>query len=293
MDAHQIDQVRSFNRTVSKRIGALNNSYLDRGRPLGEARLLFEIGRDGAEVRDLRARLELDSGYLSRLLRALEQQGLVVRKAAADDGRVRRVELTGKGLREVAELDRRSDALAQSMLAPLGGRQQARLVTAMAEVERLIRASAVSIDIEPPTSADAHRCLNAFYQELADRFDTGFDPAKSRSVNAKQLVPPKGALVVARLDGRPAGCGALRRKGADIGEIKHLWVDGTARGLGIGRRILEKLEALARDFGFGIVRLDTNRVLHEARSLYQSCGYREVAPFNDEPYAHHWLEKTL
>ncbi|MDH3738446.1 MAG: MarR family transcriptional regulator, partial [Alphaproteobacteria bacterium] len=99
MDSDRLHQVRSFNRTVSKRIGALNESFLDRGRPLGEARLLFEIGRNGAEVRDLRAKLELDSGYVSRLLRSLERQGLVSGQAAASDGRVRRVKLTRKGLR--------------------------------------------------------------------------------------------------------------------------------------------------------------------------------------------------
>lgn len=293
MDSDRINQVRSFNRTVSKRIGALDDSFLDRGRPLGEARLLFEIGRDGAEVRDLRARLELDSGYVSRLLRSLERQGLMAGHAAANDGRVRRVKLTRKGQREVAELDRRSDAFAQSVLAPLGAAQQDRLVAAMVEVERLMQASAVSIDVEPPDSADGRWCLNAFYQELASRFDTGFDPAKSRSVNAGELVPPAGSLVVARLDGRPVGCGALRTKDGGIGEIKHLWVDGAARGLGIGRRILDKLETLTREFGLHTVRLDTNRALTEAQALYRASGYREVAAFNDEPYAHHWFEKSL
>jgi DNA-binding MarR family transcriptional regulator len=293
MNSDRISQVRSFNRTVSKRIGALNDSFLDRGRPLGEARLLFEIGRDGAEVRELRARLELDSGYVSRLLRSLERQGLVAGHTAANDGRVRRVKLTRKGQRELAELDRRSDAFAQSVLAPLGTAQQDRLVAAMVEVERLMQASAVRIDVEPPTSADGRWCLNAFYQDLAGRFDTGFDPAKSRSVSAEELVPPAGALVVARLDGRPVGCGALRTKGGDVGEIKHLWVDSTARGLGIGRRILDKLETLAREFGLHTVRLDTNRALTEAQALYRASGYREVAPFNDEPYAHHWFEKSV
>lgn len=293
MNTDRIAQVRRFNRTVSKRIGALNDSFLDRGRPLGEARLMFEIGRDGAEVRELRARLELDSGYVSRLLRSLERQGLVAGDAAAKDGRVRRVKLTRKGVREVAELDRRSDAFAQSVLAPLSAAQQARLVTAMSEVERLMQASAVTVETEPASSADARYCLSAFYQELARRFDAGFDPAKSRSVNVKELVPPAGALVLARLDGRPVGCGALRRKADHLGEIKHLWVDGTARGLGIGRRLLDKLESVAREFGFDTVQLDTNRALTEAQALYRASGYREVTAFNDEPYAHHWFEKRL
>src|SRR5215471_13910239 len=124
MDKQQIIQVRRFNRTVTQRVGALADSFLNRGRPLGEARFLYEIGRDGAELRKLRARLELDSGYVSRLLRSLERQGLVRTEADADDGRVRRVALTRKGLRELEELDRRSDAFAESILLALNTSQR-------------------------------------------------------------------------------------------------------------------------------------------------------------------------
>src|SRR5262245_38936510 len=136
MDSQQINQVRRFNRAVTQRVGALADSFLNRGRPLGEARFLYEIGRDGAELRKLRTRLALDSGYVSRLLRSLERQGLVRTEADVNDGRVRRVALTRKGLREVEELDRRSDAFAESILMPLSAGQRSRLVSAMAEVER-------------------------------------------------------------------------------------------------------------------------------------------------------------
>ena len=292
MDMAQVRQLRSFNRTVSQRIGALNDNFLDRGRPLGEARLLYEIGRDGAEVRTLRARLELDSGYVSRMLRSLERQGLVHARPAAHDGRVRRVTLTRKGLREVTELNRRSDAFASSVLAPLGAAQRDRLIGAMAEVERLLRASAVQINPEASDSADARFCLAEYFRELAARFETGFDPAKTISANADELTPPAGAFVVARLGGEPIGCGALKVKDRNIGEIKRMWVRADARGFGVGRRVLEALEALARDLGLRTLRLETNRALKEAQALYRRCGYREVAPFNDEPYAHHWFEKA-
>jgi DNA-binding MarR family transcriptional regulator/N-acetylglutamate synthase-like GNAT family acetyltransferase len=292
MDADQVRRVRSFNRTVSQRIGALKDHFLDRDRPLGEARLLYEIGRDGAEVRDLRARLELDSGYVSRLLRSLERQGLVKARPTVDDGRVRRVKLTRKGLREVTELDRRSDAFATSILAPLSAAQRDRLVAAMAEVERLMRASAVEIKPEAPDSADARSSLAAYFRELADRFEGGFDHARSISATADELTPPAGVFVIARLGGRPIGCGALRVKDRNIGEIKRMWVSSDARGLGVGRRMLETLETLAREFGLSTLRLETNRTLAEAQALYRKCGYREVEPFNDEPYAHHWFEKA-
>jgi DNA-binding MarR family transcriptional regulator/predicted N-acetyltransferase YhbS len=293
MDAAHIRRLRSFNRTVSQRIGALNDNFLNRRRPLGEARLLYEIGRDGAEVRSLRARLELDSGYVSRLLRSLERQGLVRAQPAASDGRVRRVTLTGKGRREVTELDRRSDAFAKSVLAPLSAAQRDRLIAAMAEVERLMRASAVQIKAEAPDSADARWCLQEYFRELAGRFKTGFDPARSISASAAELTPPAGLFVIARLGGQPLGCGALKVKYRHIGEVKRMWVRADARGLGIGRRLLETLETHARELGLVTLRLETNQTLEEAQALYRQCGYLEVAPFNDEPYAHHWFEKAL
>src|SRR4051812_3824996 len=129
-------QVRSFNRTVTERIGVLQDGYLARGRPLGASRLLWEIGDGVADVRALRARLGLDSGYLSRLLRSLESDGLVVVEAGSADRRVRTARLTDAGRAERAALDQGSDELAESLLAPLSDAQRARLVDAMAQVER-------------------------------------------------------------------------------------------------------------------------------------------------------------
>jgi DNA-binding MarR family transcriptional regulator/N-acetylglutamate synthase-like GNAT family acetyltransferase len=293
MDRDHVRQVRSFNRTVTQRVGALTDDFLDRGRPLGASRLLYEIGRDGAEVRELRARLDLDSGYVSRPLRALERQGLARGDASPRDARVRRVTLTPKGRREVAELDRRSDAFATTVLAPLSATQRQSLTAAMAEIERLMRASAIRIEIEAVEGADARWCLAQYFSELAARFEAGFDPARSISASAEELTPPAGVFVVARLGGRPVGCGALKRKDRRIGEIKRMWVSSETRGLGVGRRILEALEARARTFGLRTLRLETNRTLEEAQALYRGCGYVEVAPFNEEPYAHHWFEKML
>jgi DNA-binding MarR family transcriptional regulator len=293
MDPSQVSQLRRFNRTVSQRIGVLNDNFLGRGRSLGESRLLYEIGRNGAEVRDLRARLDLDSGYVSRLLRALERQGLVEAQPLADDGRVRRVTLTRKGLREVARLDRLSDDFAESVLVPLTSAQRDRLIAAMAEVERLMRASAVRIEAASAGGAEARWCLEEYFRDLASRFDAGFDPARSISASAGELTPPAGVFVIARLAGEPIGCGALKVKERRVGEIKRMWVRPEARGLGVGRRLLEMLEGFARQFGVTTLRLETNRALEEAQALYRNARYSEVAPFNDEPYAHHWFEKSL
>ena len=145
MQADLTEPVRRFNRTVTERIGALTDDYLARSRPLGASRVLWEIGAGGADVRSLRARLRLDSGYLSRLLRGLEAEGLVAVQAGDGDRRVRAVTLTAAGRAERAELDRLSDAHAQSLLDPLTSRQRDRLIEAMGTVERLLTASLVEI----------------------------------------------------------------------------------------------------------------------------------------------------
>lgn len=291
MDEGQIQQVRSFNRAVTQRIGALSDDYLSRGRPLAESRLLFEIGRNGADLRDLRARLSLDSGYLSRMLRSLEAQGLVGSQRAADDGRVRRAVLTRKGQREFDTLDRHSQQFATSLLSPLGAAQRERMVAAMAEVERLMRAAAVTIEPVDPASAEARACLEAYFRELEERFEAGFDPARTVSANPEELVPPAGLFLIARLDGRPVGCGGLKAKEGRVGEIKRMWVAPDARGLGIAQRLLDAIEAHAVQRGLDRLQLDTNRALKEAHALYARNGYREIPRYNDNPYAHHWFEK--
>ena len=293
MDADLVQKVRRFHRLVTQRIGALETSYLHRGRPLGEARVLYEIGLDGGEVRALREKLGLDSGYVSRLLRSLEQQGLVQMRNDRADGRVRRAVLTRKGRGEFKAYDRASDALADSILAPLSAMQRQRLVAAMGEVECLIRAPAVDIRTEPPDSRDARWCLEAYFKELATRFEAGFDTTKSNSASDAELTPPAGYFLVAHLDGVPAGCGALKVTGERIGEIKRMWTAPSARGHGVARSILDALEAKAGEVGLRTLRLETNKMLHEAQALYRSSGYTEVARFNDEPYAHHWFEKQL
>jgi DNA-binding MarR family transcriptional regulator/GNAT superfamily N-acetyltransferase len=293
MHAAAIAEVRSFNRMVAERIGAVSDRFLGRGRPMGESRTLWEIGPEGIEVRELRARLGLDSGYLSRVLQSLERQGLVTLGPSASDARVRCVQLTSAGRAEWTELDRRSDQVAWSLLEPLSPGQRERLVQAMSEVERLLRASLVRIQVEDPTSTDARWCIEQYFAELNQRFSAGFDPARSISADAHELAPPAGALLIARLRGRPIGCGALKLHADAPAELKRMWVAREARGLGLGRRLLVELEQYARAQGVGVVRLETNRALQEAIQLYRASGYREVEAFNAEPYAHHWFEKEL
>jgi DNA-binding MarR family transcriptional regulator/predicted GNAT family N-acyltransferase len=293
MDRAFIDRVRSFHRTVTQRVGALNDAYLSRDRPLGQARVLWEIGSDGCDVRALRQRLDLDSGYLSRLLRGLETDGLVAVEANGSDGRVRTARLTEAGLAERRVLDKRSDDLAADILSALSAQQRKRLVAAMGEVERLLMASMVVI--APVDSAHPHlrQCVAEYVAELDARLDGGFDPRNSLQVEDDELVPPGGVMLVATLHEDPVACGALRLHRDAPAEIKRVWVSPDVRGLGLGRRVLHELESYAATHGALAARLETNRNLTEAISLYRANGYREVDPFNDEPYAHHWFEKTL
>jgi DNA-binding MarR family transcriptional regulator/GNAT superfamily N-acetyltransferase len=293
MDDVMVSRVRQFNRAVTQRVGALDDRYLARSRPLGEARVLWEIGERGRDVRQLRTLLDLDSGHLSRLLRSLEAQGLIAVGPSEHDRRVRTARLTGSGEAERRELDRRSDDLASSLLEPLTEPQRERLVAAMDEVERLLTAALVQIDAVDPSHHVARTCLREYFAELDRRFDAGFDPAQSRRIDLEEMRPPTGVFLVATLRAEPVGCGALRFHPNEPTELKRMWVAPAARGLGIGRRLLTELEAYAAANGARTLRLDTNRTLTEAIAMYRSSGYRAVDAFNDEPYAHHWFEKHL
>lgn len=293
MSDAMVDQVRRLNRVVTERVGALDDRFLGRQRPLGEARLLWEIGLDGCEVRLLRSRLGLDSGYLSRLLRSLEGAGLVKVAPSRGDRRVRVARLTPAGRRERATLDERSNKLAQSLLTPLSPRQQERLVAAMREVERLLIAATVEIRPVDPEHPNAQYCLMEYVTELNRRSTRGFDPSVGATALPHEVRPPAGQFFVAYLHGEAIGCGAVKHHADAPAEIKRMWIAPQARGLGLGRRLLEKLEASAVAGGARVAHIETGAVLTEALALYRSAGWVEVPPFNDEPFADHWLEKAL
>ena len=288
-----IDRVRAFNRAVTTRIGALEDHYLGSARSLGSSRVLWEVEGSGIDVRDIRARLELDSGYLSRLLRSLEREGLVAVASSPADSRVRTVRPTDEGRTERAELDRRSNELAASLLAPLSAGQRRRLVDAMDTVRRLLDAGLVEVEPADAASDDARHCLAAYYHELARRFPDGFDPGRSLHPDTGEFAVPTGLFVLARLHGRAIGCGAVLFHDGEPAYIKRMWVDDEVRGMGVGRRILAALEQAARGQGAASVTLETNASLTEAIAMYRASGYEEVEPFNDEIYADHWFEKRL
>jgi len=299
--------VRRFNRSYTQRIGALEDSFLGLGMPLGPARLLFEIGAAPATTQALRERLGLDSGYLSRLLRRLENEGLIDVTPDPDDRRRRQVTLTEAGRERWRELERRSDDQARLIVDPLTQRQRERLARALSEADLLVRAATVSFAPTDPASPVARDVVGRYFAEIGRRF--GFDAAADETEkDTKLLVPPTGVFVVAVSDGEPVACGGLQTldaladgpigggpltNGQRVGELKRMWVHDDWRGAGLGSRLLRHLEDQARALGHGAVRLDTNAALAEAISMYQRAGYRPIARYSDNPWATHFFEKRL
>lgn len=151
----------------------------------------------------------------------------------------------------------------------------------------------VEIREADPESPDAVRCVLSYIAELDERSESGFDPAAGISAEPHELTPPRGAMLLAYVEGKAVGCGAVKHHPGEPSEIKRMWVPPEARGHGVARRLLAELERLAAASGATIARLETNRALVEAIAMYRRAGYAEVPAFNDEPFADHWFEKRL
>jgi DNA-binding MarR family transcriptional regulator/predicted GNAT family N-acyltransferase len=282
--------VRRFNRSYTQRIGVLEDSFLGLGMPVGPARLLFEIGTAPATTLALRQRLGLDSGYLSRLLRRLEQDGLVRVAPDPGDRRRRQVSLTDAGRERWADLERRADDQARVIVGPLTQRQRERLARALSEADLLVRAATVTFGPADAASPAARDVVGRYFAEVGRRF--GFDPSGETEKDTR-LAPPTGVFVIAASDGEPVACGGLHTIAPGAGELKRMWVHDDWRGAGLGSRLLRHLEDQARGLGHGAVRLETNAALAEAVSMYQRAGYRPIGRYTDNPWATHFFEKHL
>ncbi|MET4258754.1 DNA-binding MarR family transcriptional regulator [Bradyrhizobium sp. S3.12.5] len=286
-----VSRVRRFNRAVTSAVGALDNSFLGRGRPLGAARVLNAIGQGRSDVGEVRDYLGLDSGLMSRLLRSLEDEGLIETQAHEDDARRRVASLTRAGKREFAAYEALSNTQAESFLAR--NAQAEALLAAMDLVASALTRDRIALAEMDPRSDEARYCLGEYYAELGRRFKQGFDVSLSRDPDAKDMRRPRGSFIVAMSDTLPIGCVGL--KGTDHGyaEIKRLWVAPSARGLGLGKRLMDAAEDAARRLAIALLRLDTNSALPEAGRLYRTTGWREIPRFNDDPYPDLFFEKRL
>ncbi|MBR0713685.1 bifunctional helix-turn-helix transcriptional regulator/GNAT family N-acetyltransferase [Bradyrhizobium liaoningense] len=286
-----VSRVRRFNRAVTSAVGALDHSFLGRGRPLGAARVLNAIGHGRSDVAEIRDYLGLDSGLMSRLLRSLEDEGMIETTAHADDARRRVATLTRAGAAEFKAYEAISNAQADTLLARHAKREA--LLAAMDMIASALGDIRTTLDEINPRAPAARYCLGEYYAELARRFKQGFDVKLSRDPDAKDMVRPRGSFIVAMSDGMPLGCVGL--KGTDYGyaEIKRLWVAPSARGLGLGKRLMDAAENAARELGIAVLRLDTNSALPEAGQLYRTTGWTEIPRFNDDPYPDLFFEKLL
>lgn len=286
-----VSRVRRFNRAVTSAVGALDTSFLGRGRPLGAARVLNAIGHGRADVGDIRDYLGLDSGLMSRLLRNLEDEGLIETTVHGSDARRRIARLTAAGRREFNAYEALSNQQAKDFLTR--NAQRDALLAAMDLIASALGREGTALLETDPRGDEARYCLGEYYAELARRFKQGFDVKLSRDPDAKDMVRPRGSFIVAMSDGLPVGCIGLKGSGAEIAEIKRLWVAPSARGLGLGRRLIDAAESTARELGIAVLRLDTNSALAEAGQLYRKSGWTEIPRFNDDPYPDLFFEKRL
>jgi len=286
-----VARVRRFNRAVTSAVGALDNSFLGRGRPLGAARVLNAIGHGRSDVGEIRDYLGLDSGLMSRLLRSLEDEGLIETDAHEDDARRRVASLTRTGKREFAAYEAMSNTQAESFLARNSQREA--LLAAMDLIASALTRDRIALTEMDPQSDEARYCLREYYAELGRRFKQGFDVSLSRDPDAKDMRRPRGSFIVAMSDTLPIGCVGLKCTDRGYAEIKRLWVSPSARGLGLGKRLMDAAEDSARSLGIALLRLDTNSALPEAGQLYRTTGWREIPRFNDDPYPDLFFEKQI
>ena len=287
----RVGRFRRFARAVTKEVGALDTSFLGRGRPLGAARVLNAIGVGRTEVAEIRDDLGLDSGLMSRLLRGLEEEGLVSTTPHPDDARRRVANLTEAGRREFRAYEEISNARALALLerAP----RSDELLDAMDLIASALGRDRIAIEEADPRGEAARSCLGEYYAELGRRFEKGFDVSRSRDPDAADMVRPRGAFLLAMSDGMPIGCVGLKGAGGELAEIKRLWICPTARGLGVGKRLMRAAETVARELSVEILRLDTNSALPEALKLYRTSGWVEIDRFNEDPYPDRFFEKRL
>ena len=286
-----VSRFRRFARAVTLEVGALDTSFLGRGRPLGAARVLNAIGMGRTDVAEIREYLGLDSGLLSRMLRSLEEEGLVRTTPHPDDARRRVAVLTKAGQREFQAYEELSNARASALLERYPRSDE--LLRAMDIVASALGRDRIAIEETDPRNDAARYCLGEYYSELGSRFERGFDVSLSRDPDAADMIRPQGAFLLAMSDGLPMGCVGLKGTGGEVAEIKRLWICPTARGFGIAKRLMHAVETVARELSVKTLRLDTNSALPEALQLYRTSGWVEIDRFNQDPYPDHFFEKRL
>ena len=287
--------VRAFNRFYTNMIGLLRGKYLDTPYSLTEARILFELAqRDVSEVTDLRRAVDIDAGYLSRILARFESDGLITRQRSAADGRRQVISLTADGGSAVAGLDTRSAEQTRDMLAAVHGDDRGRLLDAMRVITGVLSQAPQPRGylLRPPEPGDMGWVVQRHGALYAGQFgwDETFEALVARIVAdyVDHRDRDREAAWIAEVDGRPAGCVFCVRKDDRTAQLRMLLVEPCARGLGIGSRLVDEVLRFARRAGYCDITLWTNDVLVDARRIYQRAGFTL-----DDEARHHSFGKDL
>ena len=273
-----VDAVRRFNRFYTRRVGALRAGLLGSEYPLPEARLLYEIGhRRECTASELAADLDLDAGYLSRLLQSLKRRGLLSARRSAQDGRASVLSLAAKGRKAYALLDSRSRDEVSAMLRELPGGERERLVGAMRTVENLLEKKAPNVTLRAHRPGDIgwvvqrHGALYAAEYGWDERFEALVAGIAANFIN--RFDPQRERCWIAEADGEPLGCVFLVQQTNATAKLRLLLVEPRARGLGLGRRLVRECIAFAREKGYRKLVLWTQANLAAARGIYKAEGF--------------------
>ncbi len=285
MEDARIEAIRGFNRFYTRRIGVLHEGLLDSPWSLAEVRVLYELAhRPRVTARELAQDLAIDTGYLSRMLKAFERRGLVRREVSEADGRERLLSLTSEGRRAFAPLERRSRKEVAAMLDPLPESDRARLAGAMAAIERILEPSpsaAAPFLLRPHRPGDMGWVVQAhgeiYHREFG--WDERFEALVARIAGefVDKLDPAKERCWIAERDGERVGSVFVVKKSATVAKLRLLIVDPGARGLGLGASLVGECIRFARERGYRRMTLWTQQNLLAARRIYEAAGFVVVA----------------
>jgi len=289
VDRSRVTSVRAFNRFITRRFGVLERGLLGTNHSVTEARLLYELAQEPAvETSHLRTVVGLDSGYLSRLLARLEGQGLLIRRRSDADARRQLVELTPAGREAYAVLDGRSTEQVANLLEDLPEADQRRLVGAMETVRRLTSQAPDdrTLVLRAPEAGDLGWVVERHGTLYAHEYgwDERFEGLVAQVVGdyAGRVDRRRNSAWIAEVDGQPAGSIFLVEDDSGTARLRLLLVEPAARGMGLGRRLVEEAIRFARRAGYAEVVLWTNDVLASARPIYEAAGFELVA---EEPHS--------
>jgi DNA-binding MarR family transcriptional regulator/GNAT superfamily N-acetyltransferase len=276
-----IDEVRAFNRFYTRVLGLLRPDLAGSGFGLTEARVLFEVAHaETLEVSDLRRRLDLDAGYLSRMLSRLTAGDLVVRDQSAGDARRQVVRLTSQGKAAFADLDELQATAIDELLMPLDAQRRADLVSAMGRIRRTLgdAPQPVGLVLRGPEPGDLGWIVERHGFRYATEYgwDSSFEALVARIVADFALGTDKReAARIAELDGERVGCVLCTAAEAPgIAQLRLLLVEPSARGSGVGTRLVEECLRFAKRSHYSRMMLWTNDVLSAARRIYERAGFK-------------------